>query len=462
MLRGVPAVWCPVCTLLMVGTVLGVFAVLTAHAGATTVVRTQAYYVQALSDIGGHRRMVRTRSRPETYVTFVTVGGSQLEYRASTDLGKTWHGGRKTRLGPSLQGGISTWIDEQDNIYVLYDDSRNTLTCRKLTYQGNAKWTIGERMNGGRSLAQFRAYFHSAVVKEPGRNGNLWTAWWEHGRKGKEHGTIKRIHVRRSTDPDGKGPWSKPMDPLPSKVRAIENETLAVTFLLLDGKPALFIYQGFYGTTGVSRWNGTQWVFEAIDLKAGLTRPGLARFATCSITQDSKGGVHLVWNAQHAEGSIFYKRMTNGRWGKTTVLSKKPRDRWPTVTVTPADEPVVIWCHPVEATETFTLPHEVVCRRMRDGKWNDPRVIITDHPPQEGKSIMFPNTSMTSGSKVVFIYSYGPTVSRGLARELRSGVLSKGAGGPRGTPTVAGGVLDLIQGHAYDCFDIFVRYGGKR
>ena len=142
MLRGVPGVWCLVCAFVMVGAVLGVFAVLTTHAGATTVVRTQAYYVQALSDIGGHRRMVRTRSRPETYVTFVTVGGSQLEYRASTDL-------------------------------------------------------------------------------------------------------------------DGKGPWSKPTDPLPSKVRAIENETLAVTFLFLDGKPVLFTYQGFYGTTGVSRWNAT-------------------------------------------------------------------------------------------------------------------------------------------------------------------------------------------------------------
>ena len=396
----------------------------------STVVETPAYYVQALSDVGGHRRMVRTRSKPETYVTFVTVRQSRLEYHYSTDLGKTWQGDRQTVLGPSLQCGISTWVDEEDNIYVLYDDSRNALTVRKLTYEGNARWTTGERGNEGQSMAQYRAYMHSAIVKEPGRDGKLWAAWWEHGRDGEKEGTIKRIHVRRSSDPDGLREWSDPMDPLPADIPAIENESLAVSFLLVDGKPLLFIYQGFYGRTGMSRWNGKEWVFEEIDLKAGLHKNEFAYHTTFSITSDAAGVVHFVWSARAEEGSIFTRQLRDGRWGPTMVLSACPYDRWPTITLTPAGEPVVLWCHPVNEAPLADpkvfyakADYNIVYRKLRAGRWDaEEKVAVVDEKMQDGVTHQFPNTCMTSGEKIVFIYTCGSTEAGGT-RALKSGVM---------------------------------------
>ncbi len=289
-------------------------------AGDGTIAETEAYYLHSLSGLGGARKMVATNDR-KTVVVFYTQSNSRLVYKATTDLGDTWPE-RPAVVGASLAGGIAAWIDEQDNIYLAYCDQRNTFCFRKLTFKGDATWELGEPGNGGKSLAEFRGYYHSGICKEPGKDGPIWACWWEHGKDGDKTGTVKRLRVSHSTDPDGKDPWSAPVDPMPANVALNENEGNTVTMLLAGGKPAVFVYQpATYGfKSGLCIYDGKEWSWHEVDTKP-TPKTTVFPQAGYAVAADAKGVVHFVWNAQAETGSIFYSRFEDGKWSPVETLS---------------------------------------------------------------------------------------------------------------------------------------------
>lgn len=232
--------------------------------------------------------------------------GSAIVYKVSSDKGQTWS--NEITASPSNSSQFSTFLDEDNNIYLTYydNDVSPDIFFKKLSWNG-AGWDEGEEKtveSGGAGKS-----FPSVVKDE---SGKIWVSYLF------DNGVSYTIRTRFTTN-EGLS-WSPEMD------IAQTNANSSAVLVNWQDKPVCF-YESYDQAIKWSYFDGTNWSLEET-VAAGMNFEDHS-WGSVAVTYDNY--LHLVLT-KSGGGYLAHTFYNGSQWSTPTIISNNQGDNYPTLT----------------------------------------------------------------------------------------------------------------------------------
>lgn len=232
--------------------------------------------------------------------------GNAIVYQVSSDKGQTWSD--EITASPSNSSQFSTYLDEKNNIFLVYydNDVSPDIFFKKLTWNGTS-WDEGEEKTV-ESGGIYKAL--PSVIKD--KSGKIWVSYLFN------NGVTYTIRTRFSTN-EGSS-WSPEMD------IAQTNANGSAVLINWQGKPTC-LYESFDQAIKWSYFDETNWSTEET-VVAGMDFENRSFGSICT-TYDSN--LHLVF-AKSGGGYLAHTFYNGSEWSTPTVISSNQGDKYPNLT----------------------------------------------------------------------------------------------------------------------------------